>query len=87
MLLAPLLAAAAIGFAVSVAQYLPTLLLGGGRVETVTTEAVALAAGGNRRIVGVLATLQAGLPLLVFALAVALPALAHRRRRGLSVDR
>jgi putative thiamine transport system permease protein len=87
MLLAPLLAAAAIGFAVSVAQYLPTLLLGGGRVETVTTEAVALAAGGNRRIVGVLATLQAGLPLLVFALAVALPALIHRRRRGVAVDR
>jgi len=87
MLLAPLLAAAAIGFAVSVAQYLPTLLLGGGRVETVTTEAVALAAGGNRRIVGVLAVLQAGLPLVAFALAIGVPRLVHGRRRGLVVDR
>lgn len=87
MLLAPLLAATAIGFAVSVAQYLPTLLLGGGRVGTVTTEAVALAAGGNRRIVGVLALLQAGLPLTVFALAIGLPRLVYRRRRGLAIDR
>jgi len=82
MLLAPLLAAAAIGFAVSVAQFLPTLLLGGGRVETVTTEAVALAAGGNRRIVGVLAVLQAALPLVAFALAIGVPRLVHGGRRG-----
>jgi putative thiamine transport system permease protein len=87
MLLAPLLAAAAIGFAVSVAQYLPTLLLGGGRVETVTTEAVALAAGGNRRIIGVLAVLQAGLPLAVFAMAVGIPLLVYRHRRGLQAHR
>jgi len=48
MLLAPVLTAAAVGFGVSVGQYLPTLLIGGGRVQTLTTEAVALASGGNR---------------------------------------
>ena len=46
MLLRPILAAAGVGFAVSIAQYLPTLFAGGGRIETVTTEAVALSAGG-----------------------------------------
>jgi putative thiamine transport system permease protein len=32
-----------VGFAVSVAQYLPTLFVGAGRFNTVTTEAVTLA--------------------------------------------
>ncbi|MBU3739722.1 MAG: ABC transporter permease, partial [Rhodoferax sp.] len=40
LLRAPLAAAGAVGAAVSVAQYLPTLYVGGGRFETVTTEAV-----------------------------------------------
>ncbi len=47
MLLRPVLTAAAVGFAVSVGQYLPTLLIGAGRVSTLTTEAVALASGGT----------------------------------------
>ena len=55
MLLRPLLVAAAVGFAVSVAQYLPTLFVGGGRFATLTTEALGLRAGGDRRMVGVLA--------------------------------
>ncbi|SQC94187.1 Inner membrane ABC transporter permease protein ynjC [Cedecea neteri] len=38
----PLLAALAVGFSVSIAQYLPTLYAGAGRFATVTTEAVAL---------------------------------------------
>jgi putative thiamine transport system permease protein len=46
---ASLLAALAVGFAVSVAQYLPTLFVGAGRFNTVTTEAVTLASGGQRR--------------------------------------
>ena len=49
LLLRPVLTAAAVGFAVSIGQYLPTILLGGGRWETITTEAVALSAGGDRR--------------------------------------
>jgi putative thiamine transport system permease protein len=83
MLLRPVLTAAAVGFAVSVGQYLPTLLIGGGRVVTVTTEAVALASGGNRRVIGTYAVLQLLLPLLGFVLALALPALLYRNRRGM----
>jgi putative thiamine transport system permease protein len=82
MLLAPLLTAAAVGFAVSVGQYLPTLLIGGGRVQTVTVEAVALASGGDRRAIGVWALVQTALALLPFALAVGLPRLVWRNRKG-----
>jgi putative thiamine transport system permease protein len=84
VLLRPALAALAIGFAVSAGLYLPTLFAGGGRYVTLTTEAVSLAAGADRRVVGVYAFLQAGLPLLAFAAALALPAWLYRNRRGLS---
>jgi putative thiamine transport system permease protein len=83
MLLRPLLIAGAIGFAVSVAQYVPTLFAGGGRVMTLTTEALSLAAGGNRRTVGVVAFALALLPLLGFALAIGVPAWRFRDRRAL----
>ncbi|WP_421782157.1 ABC transporter permease [Kiloniella litopenaei] len=83
MLLRPLLFALAIGFAVSVAQYLPTLFIGGGRFSTLTTEAVNLSASGNRRIIAVYALLQALLPLLCFATALALPNVIFRNRRAL----
>ena len=83
MLAKPLLAALAIGFSVSIAQYLPTLFAGGGRYSTVTTEAVALSAGGNRRILAVQALLQVLLPLAVFALAGVLQHWLGRHRRGL----
>ncbi len=81
ILLRPLMVAAAIGFSVSVAQYLPTLFAGGGRVATLTTEAVALSSGGDRRITGMLVILQSGLPLLAFAAAMAIPPLLHGKRR------
>jgi putative thiamine transport system permease protein len=83
LLLTPLLTAMAIGLAISVSQYLPTQLLGAGRVQTVTTEAVALASGGNRRVIGVWALVQALLPLLGFILAMAVPRLVWRQRRGM----
>ena len=83
MLARAVLTAAAVGFAVSVGQYLPTVLIGAGRLTTVTTEAVALASGGNSRIVGVYAFLQAVLPFLGFAVASLLPALLFRKRRAL----
>lgn len=82
-LTAPLLTAAAVGFAVSMAQYLPTLTIGAGRVATLTTEAVALASGGDRRVAGVFAFLQAALPVAVYALALGLPWLVFANRRGL----
>ena len=84
LLLAPLLTAFAVGLAVSIGQYLPTQLLGAGRVTTVTTEAVALAAGSNRRLIGVWALVQAGLPLIGFMLALGLPRLLGSHRRELA---
>ncbi|BCH20465.1 ABC transporter permease [Mesorhizobium sp. L-8-3] len=85
MLLPAVLTAAAVGFAVSVGQYLPTVLIGAGRLETITTEAVALASGGNRRVIGVYAFFQMMLPALGFLVATAVPALIFRRRRALRV--
>ena len=72
-----LAASAAVGFAVSVTQYLPTLYVGAGRFATVTTEAVTLAAGAQRSLTSAYAGLQFLLPLLAFALA----AWAGRPRR------
>jgi putative thiamine transport system permease protein len=83
MLLRPLLVALAVGFAVSVAQYLPTLFAGGGRFATLTTEALGLSAGGDRRVVGQLALMLAALPLLGFGIALAVPAWRFRRRRAM----
>jgi putative thiamine transport system permease protein len=59
----------AVGFAVSVAQYLPTLYVGAGRFATVTTEAVTLAAGVQRSLMSAYAALQMLLPIAAFALA------------------
>lgn len=84
ILLRPLLTAAAIGIAVSVAQYLPTLFAGAGRIATLTTEAVTLSSGSDRRVTGVYASLQAALPFAAYLLAFLLPALIHRHRRALS---
>jgi putative thiamine transport system permease protein len=83
MLLRPILIACAVGFAVSAAQYVPTLFAGGGRIMTLTTEALSLAAGSNRRTVGVVAFTLAVLPLLGFALAIGVPAWRFRHRRAL----
>jgi putative thiamine transport system permease protein len=84
ILLRPILAAAAIGFAVSVAQYLPTLFIGAGRVATLTTEAVALSSGADRRIAGLYGLSQAVLPWAVYTLALLVPLWVWRNRRGLS---
>lgn len=70
----PLLAGAiaislAVGFAVSVTQYLATLYPGAGRFPTVTTEAVILASGGDRRVAAVYGIAQMALPLFVFVAA------------------
>lgn len=69
LLRAALAAAFAVGMAVSVAQYLPTLYLGGGRINTVTTEAVTLASGAQRSLTAAFAWVQWLLPALGFALA------------------
>ncbi len=69
LLRAALWSALAVGFAVSVAQYLPTLFIGGGRFATVTTEAVTLASGAQRSLTSAYAWLQWLLPVLAFGLA------------------
>lgn len=84
VLLRPILTAAAIGVAVSVAQYLPTLFMGAGRIATLTTDAVTLSSGSDRRVTGVYASLQAALPFAAYVLAFAIPAALHRNRRDLT---
>jgi putative thiamine transport system permease protein len=82
MLARPIAAALAVGFAVSVAQYLPTQFIGAGRHATVTTEAVTLAAGGQRHTAAAFAALQALLPLAGFALAAGVGRAQQRRIAG-----
>ena len=60
----------AVAISVSLAQYLPTLMLGAGRITTLTTEAVALASGQDRRISAIYALLQSLLPFLFFIFAI-----------------
>jgi putative thiamine transport system permease protein len=65
LLAMPIGAALFIGFAVSIALYLPTVFVGGGRIATITVEAVSLAANGSRGPAGVAAMLQLLIPLSV----------------------
>ncbi|MEL6548722.1 MAG: ABC transporter permease subunit [Pseudomonadota bacterium] len=83
MLLAPILTAFAVGMAVSVGQYLPTLLASGGRITTLTTEAIALSSGGDRRAIGVWTLALTAAAWLPFAAALLLPRLVFRNRKGL----
>ena len=83
MLLRSILTAVAVGLSVSVGQYLATLLIGGGRVATLTTEAVALSSGGDRRAIGVYGLMQTGAALIPFTLALIVPAMVWRNRKGL----
>lgn len=59
-----------VGASVSFAQYLPTLMLGSGRVNTITTEAVAIASGADRRVTAIYALWQTFLPLIFFSIAM-----------------
>ncbi len=83
MLLRPLLIAIAVGFAVSVAQFLPTLFAGGGRFGTLATETLSLSGGGDRRIVGRFGFALAALPFAGFALALLASAWRFRHRRAM----
>ncbi|MGV8950787.1 MAG: ABC transporter permease [Cypionkella sp.] len=85
-LMGPLLTAAAIGFAVSIAQYLPTLFMGAGRIATLTTEAVTLSSGSDRRVIGTYGVLQAVLPFAAYVLALAVPRILYRDRRAMRGD-
>lgn len=83
ILLRPVLTAFAVAAAVSVGQYLPTLMIGAGRIVTVTTESVALASGGSRQIAALYAVLQLLIPLALFSLAALVPSFVYRNRSAL----
>ena len=87
LLLRPVLVTFAVAAAVSVGQYLPTLMIGAGRVVTVTTESVALASGGNRQVAALYAVLQLIIPLTVFVLAALVPSLVFRNRAAMRLER
>ncbi|MEI8609553.1 thiamine ABC transporter permease, partial [Enterovibrio sp. Hal110] len=81
ILLPAIVFAWAIGISVSLAQYLPTLVLGAGRISTITTEAVALSSGYDRRVTAIYAIWQALLPLVFFSFAILVSRLQSRYRR------
>lgn len=87
LLLRPVLVTFAVAAAVSVGQYLPTLMIGAGRVVTVTTESVALASGGNRQVAALYAVLQLIIPLAVFVVAALVPSLVFRNRAAMRLER
>lgn len=72
LLKAPIATAAAIGFAVSIGQFVPAQLIASGRFSTLPMEAVALAAGGNRALTAAFALVLAVPPLLAFLAAARL---------------
>jgi putative thiamine transport system permease protein len=79
--LRPLAIACAVAFAVSIGQYVATIFAGSGRIATVTTEAITLSSGGDRRILAVYAVLQMSLPFAAYLLAHFVPKLRFRNRR------
>lgn len=83
MLLRAVLTAFAIGAAVSIGQYLATALVAGARWPTITTEAITISSGGNRRVLAIYALLQMLIPLAAVTAALAIPALVFRNRRAL----
>jgi putative thiamine transport system permease protein len=81
ILLPAIVFAWAVGISVSLAQYLPTLVLGAGRISTITTEAVALSSGFDRRVTAIYAICQALLPLIFFTFAILLSRINGKYRR------
>lgn len=66
MILGGIMTAFSVGFAVSVSQFVSTVFIGGGRIETLTTQMVVAASGENRKWIGVFGILQILIPALVF---------------------
>lgn len=87
LLLAPCLTAVAIGMAISISLFLPTQLLGAGRITTITSEAVALTSGASRNLISVWAIVQLSLPMLGFMAALFIPKFVWRNRSGMNETR
>lgn len=77
----PLALSVALGFAVSMGLYLPTLGLGAGRFPTLATETVAYASGIDRRMAAVAALWQTFIPLLVYGIVLFLPFILTRNNK------
>lgn len=85
MLLRPaILSAFAIGFSVSIAQYIPTLMIGAGRFPSITTEAVAIASGRDLNLTSLYMLLQSGLPMLIFIVAILFASRIHGKSHAIS---
>ena len=69
LLKGPLLTAAAVGFSVSIVQFVPAQLIAAGRHETLPIAAVTLSSGGNRALTAAYAMALSIPPLLAFAIA------------------
>lgn len=72
LLLPAIFTAIAIAFSVSIAQYIPTLMIGAGRVTTITTEAVAIGTGTQQDLIALYVLLQSILPFMAFFVAALL---------------
>ena len=83
LLLRPICAAFALGFSVSLAQYLPTIFIGAGRVETLTTETLSRFAGGDKRLLGAQTMALLAVALLAYMLAQRLPQIVYAKRRAM----
>ena len=79
----PIMFSMAVGFSVSIAQYLPTLYVGAGRFATITTETVSLASGSDRRIMAVYALSQLMLALIGYLTAIVIPTFMFRKRKAM----
>ncbi len=83
LLLRPICAAFALGFSVSLAQYLPTIFIGAGRVETLTTETLSRFAGGDKRLLGAQTLALLAVALIAYSLAQRLPQMVYANRRSM----
>ena len=77
-----LILAMALAFAVSCALYTQTILLGGGRIETLMTELI-VTVGSERRSAALTGLVNLLLPLIAFVLAMCLNRIAWRHRTGM----
>jgi putative thiamine transport system permease protein len=77
-----LVLAMALAFAVSCALYTQTILLGGGRIETLVTELM-VTLGGERRAAALTGLVNLLLPLIAFVLAMCFNRAAWRHRAGM----
>jgi putative thiamine transport system permease protein len=81
LMIGPIFVAWALGFAISLSQYLPTLLASGGAIPTVTTEAVASVSGSSTRLTAAYVIVQMVMPLIGFVVAWSLPRVVYNPRK------